>query len=169
MSTRRALAIAAATLLIGAAAGRYSAPTRIEERTVYAEREQERIAWQWKADEQRTADTKTKTIVVTRWRTTPAGPEVTREETTAADTHEESKATATAVRVEYRDRIVHATSERIVNREAPVWRVALSAGSTWPLAPVYAVEASRVVLGPLDAGLRVATDRTANLVVGVRW
>lgn len=154
---------------LGFAVAWNSKPARIQERIVSTEREALRVEFARRVESSRTSTVAVRATVRTRWVPTPAGTLVERTEETGEDRREEAHATSTEaqVRVEYRDRVVE--REKLVTRNEPQWRVAASAGLGLDGKLVYGAEVSRRVLGGLEVGVRLQTDKTAALVVGVSF
>lgn len=157
---------------LGFAVAWNSKPARVQERIVESEREALRVEFARRVESSRTSTVAVRATVRTRWLPTPQGTVVEREETTGEDRREDTRATEaqTLARVEYRERVVE--RERLVTREAPAWRVAASVGrqlSGNPGGFTYGAELSRAILGPLEVGLRIQSDRTAAVVAAWRW
>lgn len=179
MTWRRWLAAAAFALasLVGSfAAGRFTAPTRVEERehVVYRDRVKiERVTEQAqaKATEQQQA-----VRVVTRWIRTTAPDGSTREEQTtdssAATAAKTSEASSSSDKLaSEKETFVDKQRERIVETRRQDWSASLLVG--WDRLQarpnVFGGMVSRRIIGPVELGAWATTERTAGIAATVRW
>lgn len=158
--------------LIGVSIGRYTAPTRIEERERVVTKTVEVAAKQ--KDESRVEAESTSERTATRWTVhevhhrdgtmeRTASAETGRSSETAARTAEAKRETE----VRYVDKFIDRESIKIVEAKAATWSIGARAGVLGGSRAVYGAEASRRIIGPLWAGIYATTAKEAG--VAIRW
>lgn len=165
--TRKTQALAALALLAGGyIAGRWTAPARREQ--VIVDREGSATTQARGVAYVQTSAVTTATRVVTRWRQTPAGPEVERieEHGSQASTSSAGQAHETAARVEYRDLVQTRVETRA---ERTTWTVAAMGGLGLDGRRVLGGVVQRRILGPLTLGAWATSERVGGVTVGLQW
>lgn len=150
--------------------GRRSAPSRVEERTVYRDREIATKAEATMLDQRGEAESAGKVVIRTRVVKRADGSTVATGLRIVERNERSSQATsASAVRTEvvYKDRIVE--RERVVEATAPPpWRISAIGGIGLDGRRVWGGEAARS-FGSIEVGAWANTDKVAGLMIGVRW
>ena len=157
-------------LFVGYALGRYVAPARVEERERVVTKVVEVQSKTKETSSEQNQSSSERIVYKTRFVQKPDGTVVKTTEAASAKEREsraETKQRETEVR--YVDRIQEVEKTKIVERSSPAWGVAVGAGLSSGLNPVYRGELSRSIIGPLEAGIYASTAREMGVVARVRF
>lgn len=172
MKTYAAIGLA---LLVGAALGRWLAPTKVE----YREKEREEIkqgkaeSHEAKTDWALALDTGATESVHERTVRRPDGTiqhDVTRKLATTASTRSQGSEEKREAKIEYKDRIVEREVVKLVTAERAQWSLEARAGLTIVGArPAYSGTVARRIFGPIWAGAWADSEKAAGVAVRIEW
>lgn len=148
-------------------AGRYSAPTKVETKTVTQTVYQDRVV-----EKRVEVQAEAKERIVYRDRTVVSHPDGTVEHRDIVRTDDSDKTKDTDAVTQLAEHTTEVTkaAEKIVERVAPSWQVNALGGMTWgSWKPVYGAQVQRRILGPLWIGAWGLSSGEGGISAGVQF
>lgn len=157
-------------LAAGYAGGRYAAPARVEERERVVEKVIEVQAKTKEQSSEQSQASKERIVYKTRYVRTPDGTVIKTTEAETAKEHDSHQAEAKReTEIRYVDRVKEVEKLKIVERAQPSWGVAVGAGLSSGLRPVYRGQVERRILGGLWGGVYATTAREAGVALRLEF